>query len=152
MKPPLWFLGPLLTVRQHRPGSVGCHGDDKAVEDHLPVHQHKRPYTLFLLWRTSKVGDWACWRCVNQPPQAPLDLLFLGTWRGYKMSAAEPHAVEHLYVQPPACCGEKPLSACSASQEQMGTPHRGSRAKSCWWAAGSGLVQRSTGKLYLPRL
>ena len=152
MKPPLCFLGPRLTVPQHKPGSVRWHGDDKEAEDYLPVHQHKRAYTLFLLWRISNVGDCACWRCVKQPPhQVMLDLLFLGAWklRGYKMSAAETHAVGHLYVQPPMCCGEKPLSKCSASQEQTGTTRRGSRAQQCLTARLVGSRIRPRPEVYL---
>jgi len=48
---------------------------------------------------------------------------------------------------------------CSASQKQTSTMHRGSSAQqrpaalaTGWWATGSDLVQRSTCKLYLPRL
>lgn len=95
-----------------------------------PVHWHKGTYTLFLLWRIPNVGDCACWRCVRQPPHwAALDLLFLDTWKMcHRMPAAEPHAVGHLYVQPPMCCGEKSLSVCSASQEQTSSRHGGSSA------------------------
>lgn len=47
------------------------------------------------------------------------------------MAAAEPHVAGHLYMQPPVCCGGKPSSTFSASQEQTGTMHRGSSAQWC---------------------
>lgn len=108
------------------------HGDDREAEDYLPVRQHKKAYTLFLLWRISNTGACACWRCVIQPPhQATLDLLFLGAWksRGHKVSSAESRVVGHLYVQSPMCCREKPLSKCSASQERTSTVNRSSSAQ-----------------------
>lgn len=137
---------------QHEPESIRWHGDHKEAEDYLPAHQQKRAYISFLLWRISNVEDSARWMCVKQPPHQEMpDLLFLGVWklRSYKMSAAEPHVVGHLYVQPPMCGEEKLLSECSASQEQMSTTHRGSSAQQCLRARLVGSRIRSHPEVYL---
>lgn len=111
----------VLPSQWHKPGSMRWCGDDKEAEDCLPVHWCKRTYTLFLRRRISARKYCACWRCVKQPLHwAMLDLLFLGAWKlkSHKTAAANPHVVGHLYMQPAMCCVEKPLSVCSASQEQ----------------------------------
>lgn len=120
LKLPLCLLGPCLAVPQHHPGSRMWRGDDKEAENYLSMLWHKRANPLFLLWRISNMADCLLEVCPMASPRISACLVFEDSCklRGHKPSAAETHAVRHVYVPPPVCYGKKPRRACSASQSR----------------------------------